>query len=242
MNTKSIVEDSMPMIIFHAKTIFKRIPYSSYIELDDLINSGVEGLLSCMTRYNNNYDNSFRTFADLRVKGAMLDHLRSIDWKTRTIRDHTNTILDIVERILNERGTRPTTSEIAEELNVSISRCRDILSYVERASVTYFEEIGVARNSYDDEIDPFIDTLKSDCVPVDEQADKLLMYRRLAKKIDNLSDKEKQIISWFYIDNKTHNEISVTLNVTQSRVSQIMKGIHLKLRGMFETDGEAVPA
>jgi RNA polymerase sigma factor FliA len=199
------------------------------VDVDDLINAGVIGLMSAMENYDDRRNNKFSTYAVFRIKGAVLSELRSRDYLTRSLRSRIRELMGAYGTVEQKLGREPTDEEIAEEMNVSLDefyriRAMSCMSFIS------FEEIGLSAK---EEKTRFLSNLIDDA---GEDPLNLMGLKELrgciADAIDKLPEKEKLVISLYYWDELTMKEIGATLDLTESRVSQIHSQaiIHLRKR------------
>ena len=218
----------------YVKRIVHRIAVHlpSTIDIEDLMNVGVIGLIQAVDRYDPKRDNKFMTYAVFRIRGAVLSELRSRDFLSRAnrrkIRDLENMHLKLEQKL----GREVDDYELAEELGVDIEqvhRTRQLSSI----SFISFEELGFSSK---DEKEKLINYL------VDSEDDALSLTRlkelkaAVAKAIEQLPEKERLVISLYYLDELTMKETGKVLNVTESRVSQIHSQAIMRLRAKLKKD------
>lgn len=191
-----------------------RLPTS--IELDDLLQVGYIGLLDTIKRYDASQGNSFVTFAIPRIKGAMLDELRSRDWLPRQTRKKIKDISVAINELEQKLGVAPNDDQIAQHMNLSITEYHKILLDSNYSQICSYEEI---RNKIGDNIDVII-THQEDNNPfstiISDEIRNIII-----QQIENLPEKEKIILTLYYQEEFNLKEIGKIMNISESRVSQL---------------------
>ena len=218
-----------PLIKFIANRLAMRLP--PHIDVNDLISSGVLGLIDAIEKYDSSREVRFKTYAEIRIRGAMLDELRAMDWIPRSVRQRYNKIENAFSRIEQELGRPASDEEVAESLGVDIVEFQDMLS----------RSAGLALLSLDDVIDrgtdreggrTLFDTLsglKEDDPEARHAFEELKGL--LAQAIDALPERERLVLSLYYHEEMGMKEIGAVLEVTESRVSQIHSKAISRIRG-----------
>ena len=220
-----LVGEYAPLVRRLALQLISRLPPS--VELDDLLQAGLMGLLDAVRRYQQMPEAQFETYAVTRIRGAMLDELRSQDWLPRSVRAKARTIEQAVHK-LEQQLLRPATeSEIATELGMSLSDYQHMLAKVRGTQLVYLEDI----TGRDDDEEGFLDRHMGD-TEADPSA--LLQDQRmrmaLVEAIKNLPEREQQIMSMYYEHDMNLKEIAAVLGVTESRVCQLHSQSIARLR------------
>ncbi len=197
-------------IAFH---LVSRMPPS--VEVDDLIQAGMIGLLDAGRNYSPSRGASFETYAGIRIRGAMLDEVRRADWTPRSVHRGVREMTDAIRRIENETGTEARAAEIAEVLGVSMEEYHRLTQDAAACRLFSFEQMNVTGE--DNPID-----LAADAGPGPaEEAEDEDFRAALAVAIDGLPEREKLVLSLYYDDELNLREIGEVLSVTESRVCQI---------------------
>ena len=212
----------------YVKRIVHRIAVHlpSTIDIEDLMNVGVIGLIQAVDRYDPKRDNKFMTYAVFRIRGAVLSELRSRDYLSRANRRKIRELENIHLKLEQKLGREVDDFEIAEELGVDIDQVHRT-KQLSSISFISFEELGFSSK---DEKEKLINYL------VDSEEDALALTRlkelknAVARAIEQLPEKERLVISLYYLDELTMKETGKVLNVTESRVSQIHSQAILSLR------------
>lgn len=217
-----------PMVRRVALRLLARLPAS--VELDDLIQAGMMGLLDAIRRYREVPTAQFETYATQRVRGAMLDELRSTDWIPRGVRERSRKIEQAIHALSNRLARAPAEAEIAEELAISLPEYHTLLQESHGSQLLYLDDLGA---------DPehFLATEENaDPLHVAETDDPLaaLMARglreALAAAVDRLPEREKLLLSLYYEQGLNLKEIGLVLNVGEARVCQLRSQAISRLR------------
>ena len=199
-----------PYIEKVARRLARRLP--AHVEIDDLISSGVIGLMEAAERFDPSRVDRFEAFAEFRIRGAMLDDLRSRDTLSRDMRRLSNELRDATRRLEAQLGRTPDQEEIAKRLGVGVEELYARQQKLSGSSVVGIDDAGpdlLERTGDQTAADPF------------EQASKHEMTERLVSRIGHLPEKMQQVLSLYYCDNLNLKEIGAVLGVTESRVCQI---------------------
>jgi RNA polymerase sigma factor FliA len=230
-----IVIEYAPLIKFIAQKIASRLPAN--IELDDLISCGVIGLMDAISKFDPSRDNKFKTYAEFRIRGAMLDELRSQDWVPRSIREKAKTIERAQTKLESELGRFPTHDELAEEIGVSKDEFYDMLNKSKSVSVLNIDD-AAAFNKNDRRLYASLMEKSSSSNPFSA-----VNFKKSREKIKEgiklLPEKQRLVLSLYYYEDLNLKEIGQVLEVTESRVSQLhtqaVIKLKAKLRSSFET-------
>lgn len=209
----------MPLVRRHALTLQVRLPAS--IELDDLIQAGTVGLLEALGRFDAAQGASFATFASQRIRGAMVDELRTQDWMPRSVRRAARAMDDTVRRLEQQLGRPPEEKEIALELDMPLDEYQQLLNDTNSGQLLPFEELvadGGEPASFDVSNLPFEKLL-------DEQ-----QRQTLIAAIEALPEREKLLMALYYQEELNLKEVGAVLGVTESRVSQLHSQAISRLR------------
>ena len=209
-----------PLIKYIANRIAARLPL--HIDIRDMINSGVLGLMDAMEKFDPEKGVKFETYAEYRIKGAILDNLRAMDWVPRSVRK-VATLLENTHSDLEKKYGRPATDEeVAKAMDIDVDKFYKMLNRVSNIPMLSLEMD--ARTS-------ILDRLVSDASKTPYEAiDKEELRGVLASSIERLPEKEKKVISLYYFSEITMKEIGKILDLTESRVSQIHTKAVTKLR------------
>ena len=190
-----------------------------HLDRDDLLSSGFFGLLDAIDRFDISRNIKFETYAGVRIRGAMIDYLRSKDWIPVTMRQKIRKYEQTVYRLENELGRSATDKEIAAELEISLEELQVLIGQCNAATVIPLEEYLKT-----DSAETAADTNPGDAMELLELKD------MLAKAIDKLAEKERTVISLYYYEELTLKEISLILHLSEARISQLHTKAVLKMR------------
>jgi len=216
----NLLDEYLPLVRRQALSMQVRLPAS--VELDDLIQAGTVGLLEAVGRFDASQGASFTTFASQRIRGAMLDELRSRDWLPRSVRRNARMVDEAVRRLEQQLGRAAEENEIATELDMELGEYRQLLSDTNSGNLLPFEmlleegaEPGVEDTSQDTPLQQFLDGEKRD---------------QLVAGIEALPEREKLLMALYYQEELNLKKIGAVLGVTESRVSQLHSQAVSRLR------------
>ena len=199
------------------------------VEFDDLVGYGVFGLLDAIDKYDPEKNVKFNTYAVTRIRGAIFDELRSIDWVPRSVRQQSREVEEVIADLEARLGRAATDVEIARELGMTVDEFHQVLLKISGTSVISLTDLRFG--SEDAEQVSVADTIEA---PVSLNPDVIVereeMRRIIVNAINELSDREKKVLIMYYYEDMTLREIGRVLQVTESRVSQIHTGANAKLK------------
>ena len=216
------------MVDKHAQLV-KRIAYHlksrlpANIHLDDMIQSGMIGLLEAAKNYDAAQGASFETYASIRIRGAMLDEIRKNDWAPRSVHRNSRRVAEVIRKIENEQGRDARDSEIAEALNMEMDEYNRILQDSSGHKVLSFEEIGIGDESILDNIP----NPQSGVLDILQKED---LNALVANAIAGLPERERMVMALYYAEELNLREIGAVLGVSESRVSQIHSQAVIRLQ------------
>jgi RNA polymerase sigma factor for flagellar operon FliA len=225
-----------PLVKYVAGRMGNGLP--SHIEEADLISYGLLGLIGAVERFDPMRQIKFETYAISRIKGSIIDELRSLDWVPRSVRSKAREIEKACAVLENRLQRAPTDEEIATELNISVPEFRQSLTQISNTSIVALDELWSISGSDGDQAS-LIDTVED---PKGKDPSRMLDLRelkaRLAAAIDALPKREKIVIALYYYESLTLREIGEVLGVTESRVSQLHTKAILRLKGRLRDEIE----
>ncbi|NLO79052.1 MAG: RNA polymerase sigma factor FliA [Xanthomonadaceae bacterium] len=215
-----LVVEHAPLVKRIAHHMAARLPAS--VQIDDLIQAGMIGLLEAARQYDASQGASFSTYAGIRIRGAMLDEIRRLDWTPRSVHRKAREVARAIQEIENETGREAEDAEVAERLGISLNEYHQIL-----------QDSAAARVFNIDQEDPESGLVAEH--PSDEPSPAAQLHRQqlqelLAQAIAALPERERLIMQLYYDEELNLKEIGAVLGVSESRVSQIHGRILLKLR------------
>jgi RNA polymerase sigma factor for flagellar operon FliA len=210
-----LLQEHAPLVKRLAHQMKAKLPPS--VEVDDLIQAGMIGLLDAVSRYEETHGAQFETYAVQRIRGAMLDELRSSDWLPRSIRQNMRKIEEAINSLQQKLGRAPKEAEIAKQLKLSLTEYQDMLNEGSGHQLLYFEDFHDKEDS-----DHFLDRYH-----VDESSDPLQSLlaggfrEAVIHAIDSLPEREKILMGLYYEQEMNLKEIGAVMGVSESRVCQL---------------------
>ena len=226
-NQEEVILRYSPMIKYVANRIAMRLP--PHIEVDDLISVGVLGLMDAISKYDSSRGAKFKTYAEFRVRGAILDELRAMDWVPRSIRQKASNVDKVVQGLQSKLSRAPEDEEVAKDMGLSLDQFHNTLNETKSVPIFSLEDLGIAKESGEQQ--SLLDCLagKADADP-QTQIRLIELKEIIAKAIDALPEKERLMVSLYYYEELTMKEIGAVLEITESRVSQIHSKAVYRLR------------
>lgn len=225
-----IVEYS-PLIKFIAQKIAARLPAN--IELDDLISSGVIGLMDAIDKYDASRDNKFKTYAEFRIRGAILDELRAQDWVPRSVREKAKQLERAFQRIEQQKGRHATDEEVCLELGVTREEYFDLLNQVRSVSLLSYDDVASFSKTDKKALHGVGEANSKSPTPYSE-VNSAAIKQVVAKAIQELPEKQRLVLSLYYYEDLNLKEIGKILDVTESRVSQLHTQAVLRLKAKLK--------
>jgi RNA polymerase sigma factor for flagellar operon FliA len=225
LSREEIVHKYLHLVKYVAGRISVNLPPN--VELNDLVNDGILGLIDAIEKYDDARGVKFETYAITRINGAILDALRSLDWVPRAVRQRARELERAYQELESEFGRVPTDDELAVKLGVSRKELDNLMQRVRGTAVLSLEEFLPNEKGY--EI-PLVDTLKDAENDVTIAVEQREICSALVDAVEQLSAQERTVISLYYFDGLTLKEIKSALNVSESRVSQIHAQAVIHLR------------
>lgn len=223
-----VVLEYFPMVKYIAARIARRIP--SHVEVDDLINAGTIGLIDAVEKFDSTRRIKFKTYAEFRIKGAILDELRALDWMPRSTRQKASRLERAYAELEQQLGRPATDMEVAEFLNISLDEFHVLLNEARGVRLISIDEL---HRYLDDKHDRNLLEYVTDYETLDLV--ELLyfdqVYHIVVKAIEQLLEKERLVISLYYYERLTMREVGEIMKVSESRVSQIHTRAIMRLRG-----------
>jgi RNA polymerase sigma factor for flagellar operon FliA len=227
-----IIEEYTSLVEFIARKIAGRLPAS--VDLNDLISCGVIGLMDAITKFDSKRDNKFKTYAEFRIRGAILDELRAQDWIPRSVREKAKMVDRAYAKLEGEHGRAITDEEMCQALDVNQEEFHDLLDQVKSVSVLNIDDasafskgdrklmVGLLENKRTS--NPF------SCVNYKKSQE------RIREGIKALPEKQRLVLSLYYYEDLNLKEIGQVLDVTESRVSQLHTQAVIKLKAKLRRD------
>jgi RNA polymerase sigma factor for flagellar operon FliA len=222
----ALVVEELPQVYYIAARIHERLP--QHVEMEDLVNAGVIGLLEACRNFDASKNAQFKTFAKFRIRGAILDSLRLLDWGSRGLRKKAREIADTTATLETRLGRAPSKEEIASEMKISLDQLDTAMTQLDGLQIVGQQ----AASSYDRE--EMLDLIEAAPSKGDDDPFELCasseMQGHLAEAISRLSEREQLILSLYYREELTMKEVASIVGIALSRVSQIHFAAIAKLK------------
>jgi RNA polymerase sigma factor for flagellar operon FliA len=214
-----------PLVKRIAHHLMARLPDS--VQLDDLLQAGMLGLLEARNNFDASKGASFETFAGIRIRGAMIDEIRRGDWVPRSVHKNARAIAQAIQQIEQVTGRDARDTEVAQKLSIDVEEYRQILMEVNTGHMMDFEAIGVNEDSFSDGL------TQSAPTPL-ERIQKEDFRNSLADAIASLPEREKLVLALYYDEELNFKEIGEIMGVSESRISQINSQAMLRLQSRLK--------
>lgn len=218
----NLITSHLSKVKYIADRMAAKLPPS--IEWDDLYSAGVIGLIDAVERFDASRGIAFTTFAEMRVRGAILDNLRSLDWASRNTRKRSREVQAAYAQVEQTKGASATEEEVAAYLKISLSELRETMQDMRSLSVLDLDEKDERTGL------SVIDAVSDDQANALDILEDKQNRKNLAKAIDKLPERERQVIALYYLEELNMKEIGEVLGVSESRVSQLRTQAIVRLR------------
>jgi RNA polymerase sigma factor for flagellar operon FliA len=225
---EKVLLEHLPIVRFLARRIHERLP--QHVDIEDLVSAGVVGLMDAFAKFDPTKKVQFRSYAQFRIRGAILDSLRTLDWSPRELRRKGRAVEEAIRVLTARLGHAPGEPEIAAELGVSLEDYQQLLGdlkgleigtlHVERNEDSGDEELAYVPGNPEE--DPLFRCLKGE------------LEERLTGAIQKLPDRERLVMTLYYYEEMTMREIGLALGVVESRVSQVHASAVVHLRAALK--------
>jgi RNA polymerase sigma factor FliA len=232
-----VLLEHLPIVRFLARRIHERLP--QHVDIEDLVSAGVVGLMDAFAKFDPEKKVQFRSYAQFRIRGAILDSLRTLDWSPRELRRKGRAVEEAIRSVTARLGRAPGENEVAAQMGLGLEEYQQLLGdlkgleigtlHMERNEDSGDEELAYVPGKPED--DPLFRCLRGE------------LEGRLADAIAELPDRERLVMTLYYYEEMTMREIGLALGVVESRVSQVHASavVHLRValkdlatRGVFE--------
>ena len=226
-----------PLVKYVAGRLGSGLP--AHVEEGDLVSYGLLGLIGAIERFDPERDIKFETYAISRIKGSIIDELRSMDWVPRSVRARARDIERAIAELEAKLGRAPDDEEIAGKVGITTEELEDSLTEISRSSIAALDELWTVSDTSGDQVS-LLDTLQDPEAPDPAKVmDASELKDRVADAIARLPEREKLVIALYYYENLTLREIGEVLGVTESRISQLHTKAVLRLRSRLGEEAAA---
>ena len=212
---QKLIVEYTPLIRFIAKKISSRLPAN--IEMDDLISSGVIGLIDAIEKYDPTRNNKFKTYAEFRIRGSILDELRAQDWIPRSVRDKAKVLERASEELESKIGRPPSDPELAEHLGLRVDEFYSLATQARSTKMLSIDEVAIFSNT---DRKSLFDILQKKGDPFFDLSVKSIR-EAIKKCIEELPERQRTVLNLYYYNDMNLKKIGTVLGVTESRVSQL---------------------
>jgi len=228
-----LLKEFAPLVRRLALQLIAKLPAN--VDLDDLIQAGMMGLLDASTRYQDDQGAKFETYASQRIRGAMLDELRANDWVSRGLRQSSRSVAKAVHAQEQKLGRAPNEREIAQELQLPLEAYQQLLQEIHGCQLVYYEDFdrNEQENSFLDQQARGESGTRGDSNgPLDQLLESGLRHR-LVEAIEAIPERERLLLSLYYEQELNLREIGAVMEVSQSRVCQLHSQVISRLRALL---------
>lgn len=225
-----IVEQFLPRVKYYASRYAFCLPPE--LSIEDLVSAGIVGLLEAIERYDPSMNATLSTFADFRIRGAIIDEIRSMQWASKDARKKLEEVRNAYSELEKSLNRIATDEEVAERLNITLDGLYKTLSIANTMNMVNLEDLGVSRDGES------LDILE--CISREDERDILdelnlkELRSALGSAIDELPEKERLVVTLYYFEELTMKEIGKVLDISESRVCQLHGKVLIKLRNKME--------
>lgn len=220
----ALLLEHLPTVRYIARRVHEKLP--QHVDLEDLVSAGMVGLIDAFSKFDHTKKVQFKSYAQFRIRGAILDSLRTLDWSPRELRRKGRAVEENIRTLTHRLGRAPSETEVAAAMGTTLVEYQQLLGelkgleigslHVERSEDSGDEELAYVPGSPEE--DPLLRCLKGE------------LRQHLADAIDELPERERMVLTLYYFEELTMKEIGLTLGVVESRVSQIHSSAVLHLR------------
>lgn len=226
---EELIRSYLPLVRKVVHRLAGRLP--SEVDIKEMINSGIIGLVDALEKYDPKHETNFATYAQFRIRGAILDSFRSQDWAPRSLR-HKSHKLEQAYMLLEQKLGRPATEEeVAQDLNITMEELQKVLGEVSGVVMLSFEELGFGHGEDRFQADELMPTGSPDPLSNLLSGEKVSI---VARALDRLPEKERLVISLYFYEELNLKEIGEILGVTESRASQIRSRALIRLKNYLK--------
>jgi RNA polymerase sigma factor for flagellar operon FliA len=222
---KQALLQHLPLVRYAARRIHERLP--QHVELDDLVSAGFVGLIDALDKFDSTRNVQFRSYAQFRIRGAILDSLRTLDWGSRQLRRQGRSIEEAVQTLTRRLQRIPTEDEIAGELGMTLDRYQEVLGELRGLQIGSLQQT-VDEDSTDSELERLPASQEEDPYQRCLRAE---MFHQVRSAMEQMPEREARVLTLYYREEMTLKQIGAVLGLVESRVSQIRGAAIVRLRG-----------
>lgn len=230
LQKEEVIKAYLPLVKRVVHRLSGRLPKD--VDLKEMINSGIIGLVDALEKYDPKHETNFSTYAQFRIRGAILDSFRSQDWLPRSLRHKSHRIEQAYQRIEQRLGRPASDEEVAEELSITLNDLQRLLGEVGSIVMMSFEELGFGHG------EERFQATESIPSALDDPLNSMLGSERIsliARALDRLPEKERLVISLYFYEELNLKEIGEIMGVTESRASQIRSRALIRLKNYLRS-------
>lgn len=222
---EQMIIEHLPLTRYVAQRLHKRLP--EHVEIGDLVSAGVLGLIDASKKFDPKRKTQFHTYAKFRIRGAILDSLRTLDWSPRDLRRKGRAVEEAIRALMVRLRREPSEPEIAAEMRMGLAEYQQLSGQLKGLEIGTLhterfggeeEEMALIASTEDD---PLLRCLNGE------------LWARVAKALDQLPEHERRVITLYYYEEMTMKEVGLTVGVVESRISQIHASAILRLRALL---------
>ncbi len=228
-NREAVLLQQLPQVRYIAKRIHDRLP--SHVLLEDLIQAGIVGLMDALQKYDPSKNVQIHAYARFRIRGAILDSLRELDWGPRELRRQARRIEQAHRQLRLELGRNASDEELARELGISLEEYHHLLGDLRGLDLTSLQDDQGEENGEAQIVNVAAESAESDPFQLCEKKE---LKSLLAEIITELPEREQQVLSLYYFEELTMKEVGAVLGVGESRISQIHSSVLVRLRSRLQ--------
>ena len=226
---EELIRSFLPLVKRVVHRLAGRLP--AEVDIKEMLNSGIIGLVDALEKYDPRHETNFSTYAQFRIRGAILDSFRSQDWAPRSLRHKAHKLENAYMRLEQELGRPAEDAEVAAELGVDIDTLQKMLTEVSGVVMLSFEELGFGHGEERFQAEEFLPSARPDPLGNLLESERVEI---IARALDRLPEKERLVITLYFYEELNLKEIGEIIGVTESRASQIRSRALLRLRSYLK--------